>query len=390
MARGRGCWCIASPRAVVIVGGADTAYNYRRTPSGVNTRSTRKEPITVKHLVLQFLLLALLGTSVNAGRNWNGALVVHTDDSVIYSTTENYCETPSLPSACEMLNANAGQGIENAQVIWLLAAFLPQQSPAVAEIQFGIRHNLPVGQDYFAGYASCLYSGQQQDPGWPETGFGNIVAFSPAVTDCLFRFYWFALYVDGPDNYFGTCPYPGTNEAKFVDDGNPPVEDLCTNFGTVRWDGTGRNYCPEFTEPAGACCFPDGSCRMAWPEWACTDQGGVYQGDGMPCDPNPCTQPSEACCHFDGSCTFVTAEQCAAEGGMAMGYGTNCDPNPCEDNRTGACCLDMNGNCVILRQADCYVQGGEYQGPDAPCEPNPCFGFPSEHVSWGRIKVGYR
>jgi hypothetical protein len=240
--------------------------------------------------------------------------------------------------------------MDNAQVIWLLAAFLPQQSPAVTAIHFGIRHNLPVGQDYFAWYSPCPdYSGQQQDPGWPETGFGNIVAFYPPVTDHLFRFYWFALYVDGPDNYFGTCPYPGTNEAKFVDDGNPPVEDPCTNFGTVRWDGTGHNDCPVFTEPAGACCFLDGSCQMMWPERACTDEGGAYQGDGVPCD-----------------------------------------PNPCEDNRTGACCLDMDGNCVILRQADCYIQGGEYQGPDVPCDPNPCFGFPTAHTTWGRIKANCR
>jgi hypothetical protein len=40
--------------------------------------------------------------------------------------------------------------------------------------------------------------------------------------------------------------------------------------------------------PTGACCFEvDGHCEILYEE-ACVRAGGIYQGDGIPCDPNPC------------------------------------------------------------------------------------------------------
>ncbi len=37
----------------------------------------------------------------------------------------------------------------------------------------------------------------------------------------------------------------------------------------------------------GACCLADGSCTVG-PQSECT---GLYQGDGTPCEPNPCGTP---------------------------------------------------------------------------------------------------
>jgi hypothetical protein len=49
----------------------------------------------------------------------------------------------------------------------------------------------------------------------------------------------------------------------------------------------------------GACCFGDGHCEFLMPG-NCTTAGGIYQGEGIGCDPNPCPQtpacPPEA--HF--------------------------------------------------------------------------------------------
>mgnify|MGYP000893591640 CR=1 FL=1 len=47
------------------------------------------------------------------------------------------------------------------------------------------------------------------------------------------------------------------------------------------------------TAPTGACCFPDGSCRVL-EQAACGDEHGSYMGDDTICDPNPChTNPTE-------------------------------------------------------------------------------------------------
>jgi hypothetical protein len=374
-------------------------------------------------------MLAIATSSVHArGRNWNGALVVHVDDTIVYSSGDDYCQTPDLPSLCQYLNANGSEGLVREQFIWLLAAFLPERDPGVTTIQFGIAHNLPANQGYFTQFAACGPSPLElPDTGWPETGLGNLVAYGSPVYDNIFRFYWFAVFRDGPDNFFGTRTYPSTNEAKFVDDGNPPYEDLIFNFGTVRWDGTGFNQCPEHVDPGGACCYCDGTCLIQWESECqgeflgmdvpcdpnpcpasigaccypdghceisicaeCPGQDGVWQGPGTTCDPNPCPPLPEACCFLNGSCTYVPAEQCAADGGAAQGHGTDCDPNPCEIHETGACCLDDQGTCVIVVEEECVYQGGGYMGDGVPCEPNPCISDPIEKTTWGRIKATYR
>jgi hypothetical protein len=382
----------------------------------------------MKKLLLALGILALICSPAMAGRNANGAMVVHTDNSVIYTPSDFYCNSV-MPPECPGLNANATGGLQAEQVIWLVAAFRPEASPGVTTLQFGIEHNLPANQGYFTAYAACGPGAiELQDAGWPQTGFGNLVAYSGPVFSHSFQFYWFAVFVDGPGNFFGTRSYPGTGEAKFVDDGNPPVEDLCTLFGTVRWDGAGGNHCPEPPLVRGACCFPDGHCEVLDPAQC----GGVYMGDDTVCNPNPCEQP-EACCFQDGRCLFVLPSECALAGGTPDGPGTTCDPNLCDQPPvpeaccfqdgscqfilaadctaqggtpqgagttcetvncqipTGACCIGDQGNCQILTAPQCADQGGVYQGDGSTCEPvNPCPIVPTENTTWGQIKANYR
>lgn len=377
----------------------------------------------MKKLLLALGILALICSPAMAGRNTNGALVVHTNDSVVYTPTANFCNS-TLPTVCEELNANATGGVNAEQVIWLLAAFRPESSPGVTTIQFGINHNIPAGAGYFTAFGSCGPSPLElPDAGWPETGYGNLVAYGSAVYDHVFKYYWFALYVDGPGNYFGTRTYPSTNEAKFVDDGNPPVEDLIYNFGTVQWDGTGVNNCPTQPTARGACCYADGSCLVQ----TVTECGGHYLGDNTVCDPNPCPQP-EACCFVDGSCQFILADACIVAGGSPQGAGTSCQPNNCEQPPVPEACCFQDGSCQFILAADCTAQGGTpmgagttcetvncqiptgaccdevgnctvttaadcqgtYMGDGTVCDPNPCPVPVRENTTWGQIKANYR
>jgi hypothetical protein len=384
----------------------------------------------MKKLLMALGILALICSPAMAGRNVGGAIVVHTDNSVIYTSTADYCTT-QLPTVCEELNANGTGGIETEQVIWLLAAFASTSSPGVTTVQFGIEHNLPANQGYFSRYAAC---GPQPlelpDTGWPETGFGNLVAYGVPVYDHVFKFYWFAVFIDGPANYFGTRTYPTTDEAKFVDDGNPPVEDLVFKFGTVKWDGSGANNCPsDGGIHQGACCYPDGSCLeqlqiecqgayqgdntvcypnpCAQPEACCFQDGscqfilvdmcqslgGTPQGPGTNCDPNLCPPPDvpEACCFQDGSCQFILAADCTAQGGTPQGAGTTCETVNCQPTQTGACCLDDQGHCQVMTEADCLGQNGLYEGDGSTCEPtNPCPIVPTRNATWGQIRANYR
>jgi spore coat protein A len=79
--------------------------------------------------------------------------------------------------------------------------------------------------------------------------------------------------------------------------------------------------------PAGACCYPDGSCgEMLAPGTGCQ---GTYAGTGSTCAPGTCPEPTGACCTADakGTCDVTTKDQCGD--GAWKGGGTSCEPDPC-------------------------------------------------------------
>jgi hypothetical protein len=78
--------------------------------------------------------------------------------------------------------------------------------------------------------------------------------------------------------------------------------------------------------PFGACCVGF-DCTPDLSEADCLAAGGIYQGDGSNCTPNPCVG---ACCLPDGSCDDTgDAAYCDGIGGIYQGDATDCVPNPC-------------------------------------------------------------
>jgi spore coat protein A len=76
-----------------------------------------------------------------------------------------------------------------------------------------------------------------------------------------------------------------------------------------------------------------------------------------------------ACC-IAGSCVIRTAADCAAQGGVYQGDAVPCTQNTCGASQ-GACCL-VDGTCVQTTQADCTSAAGTYQGDGTPCSPGAC------------------
>ena len=109
---------------------------------------------------------------------------------------------------------------------------------------------------------------------------------------------------------FSSTTTPGVIQIDFSDDGT-----TCT--GAI-----------DCTIPTGACCVGD-VCSVVT-ESECGDLGGMYLGDDVPCDPNPCG--SGACCEWpSGDCQEVSFDDCNALGAgwTFLGGGTSCTPNPC-------------------------------------------------------------
>ncbi len=228
------------------------------------------------------LLACLAVGAARAGRNANGALVVHTDNAIIYTSSADYCAS-ALPQICEQLNPTTSKlPEEEIAIVWFLAAFRPEADPSVATIQFGVDHDLPAGQGYLEDYAACGPGILElPDLDWPEGGgdgvSGNLVSFSIPSTQKVFPFYWFAVIGEGPQSRFGSGAYPSTGEAKFVDGSSPPVEDYCARFGVVRWGAPGENDCPPVsncvitvTSPNGGESWEQGSLQtITWGSSQC-------------------------------------------------------------------------------------------------------------------------
>jgi len=366
----------------------------------------------MKKLLLALGILALICSPAMAGRNANGAMVLHTNDAVRYSPSWDYCANNPLPTTCEQLVTQTNAVPEELEaVIWVVGAFDIHTSPGVNAYQFGLYHNLPTG--YFTAWSPCDPTALEvKDATWPdESGTGTAVAYgSPVYPHFLFKMYWFAV-VGQAGTVFSTGVYPhGTDGAAFADDSSPPIVDRCNRFGTVRWGAPGANECP-FIPTQGACCYPDGRCQFVEP----TQCSGVFLGIGVPCDPNPCPLPG-ACC-FGTECVMVLESACVGQGGTwvggdctpvtcaplgaccvgevcsqthqadcqgtYVGDGVPCDPNPCIIP-TGACCI--GSDCTVTTQAGC---DGTYMGDGIPCDPNPC-ATPTKPTTWGKIKGNYR
>ncbi|TWT42314.1 Glutamyl endopeptidase precursor [Phycisphaerae bacterium RAS1] len=123
----------------------------------------------------------------------------------------------------------------------------------------------------------------------------------------------------------------------------------------------------------GACCLNDGTCLPARSLAQCNAAGGMYQGNGTSCTPNPCPVVMGACCRPEsGECFVTTQSTCQLSGWNYQGDNTTCAPNPCPQPPTGACCPLDGSPCHVTNAYLCAQGGGQYQGNNVPCLPNPC------------------
>ncbi len=110
----------------------------------------------------------------------------------------------------------------------------------------------------------------------------------------------------------------------------------------------------------GACCVDDVCSIQTAAD--CAAAGGIYQGDGTDCDPNPCGGIVGACCN-SGFCSVISESDCISGGGYYFGDGSDCDPDPCADI---GCCLTAPRNCNTILSTDCM---GTFVSPGTFCWP---------------------
>ena len=77
----------------------------------------------------------------------------------------------------------------------------------------------------------------------------------------------------------------------------------------------------------GGCC-QGGVCSIET-QANCSTLGGVYQGNGSSCSPNPCVVVTGACCASNASCSETTQTACVTGGGTYQGNGSTCGSTSC-------------------------------------------------------------
>ncbi len=324
-----------------------------------------------RSLLVSVCLFSIVCSPAIAGRNANGAMVLHVYDQIVYCFQDPCADYP-LPPSCAELDTQVDQDPSNEMLVWIVAAFPSNSSPGVNAYQVGLAGD--VTNDYFVAWGPCGPGAFEiPDANWPGAGSGVAVAWPSTVYSSLFKMYWFDCAAPGVGSTLSTTNYyQGDRHAEWADNSTPPEVDFCDRFGTLAWGVPGHNDCPPGNPPTGACCFPDCSCQVLT-QADCESMGGVYYGDGTTCVPNPCTCPTGACCFPDGSCLLEPQAECENMGGVFQGMGTVCSPNPCQI--VGACCF-CDG-CREMTQFDCGDQWGEFMGAGVPCTPNPCPSSPT-------------
>jgi hypothetical protein len=110
-----------------------------------------------------------------------------------------------------------------------------------------------------------------------------------------------------PGNRYWFC-------AQVADHAFPPQGGRLASVNVVGCDGAFRGAYFGYPDWTDWCDY-----------WVCPDFSQEFEGDH-----------SEACCFADGHCEFILTGACAANGGIAQGPGSVCDPNPCQPTPTKA------------------------------------------------------
>ena len=209
--------------------------------------------------------------SALAGANVGGYLLLHTDDSVIYTSDDEATYSSFLDAECPIdpecddnhvpcvdflfnnVNPTSGRDGTAGEVsmIWLLAAFELDACPRVSGVQFGLSWELEA-QPNFKAYGNC---GDFELPtaGWPaELNAGVAVTWSSARKRHGLPIYWFAAYEYYMPTTISVAEFPNAPGAAFADDQIPSQLDHVDagHRGSVGLNGAiGDNPYPDPVNP---------------------------------------------------------------------------------------------------------------------------------------------
>ncbi|MCA9726364.1 MAG: hypothetical protein R3E12_20275 [Candidatus Eisenbacteria bacterium] len=202
---------------------------------------------------LAVIFLGLVGSTAQAGPNANGALLVHVDDSIVFSDGMSYVglsdrncvddfNCPINDEACsqqsKIATSTKGSGsTDETTVWWVLAAFPPASCPRVSGITFGVGWGTGPNDVTIVDYGTCGDGLEIPSDEWPNNfGNGTAVTWSSARRAHLIEVYWFAGYASYGPIQFTLGPH-FTQGGNFADDNVPSALDPITYYAKLGLGG---------------------------------------------------------------------------------------------------------------------------------------------------------
>jgi hypothetical protein len=189
----------------------------------------------------------LFATSVWGGPNAGGVIIVHTNESLVYSDGNSYCGQSELGDCND---ADVRIDDTATHILNVLAAFPAENSPRLAGVVFGIEYDEVHAEilDWDDCGDFALYGAAPDGDPWPSTGSYAAVTWNVGQTDHLVEILWVAIYGDSEPGSFDLVPGHVSGGA-FADDDVPANIDPIADYGRLGFFQDGYLPCPSPPTP---------------------------------------------------------------------------------------------------------------------------------------------
>jgi hypothetical protein len=298
------------------------------------TRRWRRGVLRVIFCVAVVPVAGLVAVSAawgTAPTNRGGVLLLHAEGDRPYDYgTLDHCGDLSLLDPARAVTRLPGDGVP--RVVGVYAVFPPDSVGSVKAFSFGIRYSENVR---IVGQAPCNAAGMSiAMNGWPASNGGMSVhiADEGVKKSRIIPLYWFAIMSKGKGSV-ELIPHPVPKLAgRFVTAEVPYQQEPIAAYGRLGFESDGFVPTAGARPVMGSCCVDQ--CWLLTRQ-ECEQYRGIYLGDGMTCDHDPCRDDAYlgGCCLPSG-CEMLSLVACSREGGTPLGEGVRCDSLPCPQPKT--------------------------------------------------------
>ncbi|MCA9726940.1 MAG: hypothetical protein R3E12_09300 [Candidatus Eisenbacteria bacterium] len=185
----------------------------------------------------------VFASAADAGPNANGVIVLHWNESVVYTDGTDFCGESGLESCNDAVTTTSAS---STVVLHALAAFPTENAPRLAGLCFGVQYDEL--QIRVTDWGACG-DFELHENNWPGSNQGVCITWSEAQTGHLTEICWFAAYsVYGDASELALRGHP-QGGGLFADDAVPSNIDPIADYGRLGFFQDGYLPCPNPPTP---------------------------------------------------------------------------------------------------------------------------------------------